>query len=59
MPWQHAIGPEGGTFEAGEELEFTSVPTYILVGPDGLVLLDETSLDELEATLAERFGTAD
>ena len=58
MPWQHAVHPEGGTVEAGKDLEFSAVPAYILVDPDGVVLLDETSLDELEATLVERFGTS-
>ena len=56
MPWEHAVHPETGTVEAGEELEFTGVPTYILVDPDGVVIVEQTSLDDVEAALVARFG---
>lgn len=56
MPWQHALHPEGSTVAAGEELEFTGVPTYILVDPDGVVILEQTSLDDVEAALADHYG---
>ena len=58
MPWQHAIHPVRGTVDAGKELEFTGVPTYILVDPDGIVVLEQTSLDDVEAALAERFDAS-
>ena len=58
MPWQHAIHPVRGTIDAGRELEFTGVPTYILIDPDGVVIVEQNSLDDVEAALMERFGAA-
>ena len=58
MPWRHALHPEGSTFAAGELFEFTGVPAYVLVGPDGIILAEGKGAEgeALDAALADHFG---
>ena len=58
MPWRHAIHPERSTFQAGELFEFSSIPAYVLVGPDGIILAEDKGAEgaALEDALAAHFG---
>ncbi len=59
MPWTHALHPEGSTVAAGAELEFSGVPAYVFVGPDGVVVAEGEGAftDAVEAAVVAFFET--
>ena len=55
MPWNHVFAENAFKSSAAETFEVTGIPKPILVGPDGVVLADESELrgDGLLKTLAK------
>ena len=58
MPWRHALLPRADMEPTRETFEFTGIPAYVLVGPDGVVIAegDGARGDDLAAALAAHFG---
>ncbi|WP_420454863.1 redoxin family protein [Rubrivirga sp.] len=57
MPWRHALLPDDEMEALRERFEFTGIPAYLLVGPDGVVIAegDGARGDDLTAALAAHF----
>jgi beta-lactamase regulating signal transducer with metallopeptidase domain/thiol-disulfide isomerase/thioredoxin/uncharacterized GH25 family protein len=51
LPWRHALLGDWSNTDVPKRFAISSVPTYVLVGPDGRVVARELSLDAIAAIL--------
>ena len=51
LPWEHALLGEWSSTDVPKRFAVSSVPTYVLVGPDGRIVAHEGSLDAIAAIL--------
>lgn len=58
MPWRHALLPDAEMEPVRETFEFTGIPAYILVGPDGVILAEGGGArgEDLAAALADHLA---
>jgi len=53
LRWEHALLGDWSSTDAPKRFAVSSVPTYVLVGPDGRIAAHEGSLDAIAAILAK------
>jgi len=53
LPWQHALLGDWSATEVPRRFAISTVPAYVLVGPDGRILAHEFSLEAIEAKLKD------
>ena len=51
LPWEHALLGDWSSTDVPKRFAVSSVPTYVLIGPDGRVLAHEFSLTAIAAIL--------
>jgi thiol-disulfide isomerase/thioredoxin len=51
LPWQHALLGDWSSTDVPKRFAVSSVPTYVLIGPDGHVIAHESSSDAIAAIL--------
>jgi hypothetical protein len=51
LPWRHALLGDWSSTDVPARFAISSVPTYVLIGPDGHVLAHDVSLDAISALL--------
>jgi beta-lactamase regulating signal transducer with metallopeptidase domain/thiol-disulfide isomerase/thioredoxin/uncharacterized GH25 family protein len=51
LSWEHALLGEWSSTDVTKRFAVSSVPTYVLVGPDGRIVAHEISLDAIAAIL--------
>lgn len=58
MPWRHALLPDDEMEALRAAFEFSGIPAYLLIGPDGVVLAEGAGArgEALDAALAAHFG---
>jgi thiol-disulfide isomerase/thioredoxin len=53
LPWQHALLGYWSASDVPRSFAVASLPTYVLIGPDGHILAHETSLDAIAKKLTD------
>ncbi len=53
LPWQHALLGDWSSTEVPRRFAISTVPAYVLIGPDGRILAHEFSLEAIEAKLKD------
>lgn len=56
LPWQHALLGDWSSTDVPRRFAVSSVPTYVLIGPDGRIVASELSLDAIAAILDKATG---
>jgi thiol-disulfide isomerase/thioredoxin len=51
LPWSHALLGDWSSTDTPKRFAVASIPTYILIGPDGNVVAHESSLDAIALIL--------